>query len=200
MRAVFLILTALTAFATSACEQDDESFDGALRDTPARTAAEDPGLPLDTARFEPLRAAGDAAIEGMMWVSESPPEQADGISLTAQLRGVPPRAYGWAVHRGDCSAPDDLVLALGWGTEASRGRDRTGGPLGEMRPAFEPSLEGEVAETIWVPLNGALDRQRLIDEPHSVRIHPEPGDDQVHPAVACAPLPDLSLAEGGPGS
>lgn len=159
--------------------------------------AEDPGLPTDSTRFTPREGARDGGIDGTLWVSRSPARDADGISLVAQLRGVPARSYGWAVHRGGCDGPDDLVLALGWGTEANRGRSETGGPLGEMRPAFEPSLEGEVAETVWIPLDRDLDRATLADTRHSLRIHPEPGDDAVHPSVACAPIPVPEGADAG---
>lgn len=180
----------------AACGGDDtaarEPADRAVAEGPI---GEDPGLPTDTSQFAPRGDAGPD-LEGTLWVSRSRPTHEHGISLIAELRGVPPRAYGWAVHRGGCDAPENLALALGWGTEAAIGRSVKGGPLGEMKPAFEPSPDGEVAETVWVPFQDGLDRARLEAEPHSLRIHPEPGDDRVHPSVACAPLPELPERTG----
>lgn len=199
MRPTHLPLLATFVLATG-CGGGDEAaradvdFDtAAVADAPV---AEDPGLPIERSSFEPRDVPGAEGVEGELWLTGTGRPQEDGISFVAQLRGVPVRAYGWAIHRGGCDQPDDVLLPLGWGTEANRDRSRSGGALGEVRPAFEPSLEGEVAQTVFVPLGGDLSRERLRAEPHSVRIHPDPGDERINPSVACAPVPPLQDAGG----
>ena len=96
---------------------------------------------------------------------------------------------------GGCDQPDDLVLPLGFGTEADA-RSQTGGPMGQMTAAFEPTMDGAVEETVFLPLDGDLSRTQLGSGSYSLRIHPEPGDEVVHPSVACAPIPSVGDAGG----
>lgn len=192
-------LALIAALAAVACgggepEADPDATAGEVPAAPeSRPPGAEPGLPMDSVGFEPAAAAVDG-LTGTLWISTSRPQEQDGLSLIAQLEGVPTQqAYSWAIHRGACGEPDDVVMPLGYGTEADgdEGRSVTGGPLGETRAAFEPSADGGLQETVWVPLNGVLSRADIEGTPHSLRIHPDAGDGELEPAVACAPIPGV---------
>lgn len=193
-----LILAIPTALA---CGGDGET------DTDGRPAAEAgaaaeapvpeaPGLPFERTDFSPSGAASGSGITGTLWVATSQPGGPDGVSLVAQLRGLPPgQAFSWTLHRGACQAPDQPVLRLGYGTEAVAGdadRSEQGGPLGETRPAFEPAADGRAEETVWIPFDGAVDQTRFETETYSLRIHPSAGAGEMPPSVACARVPVVS--------
>ncbi|HSH44578.1 MAG TPA: hypothetical protein VK966_01910, partial [Longimicrobiales bacterium] len=152
---------ALLLLVAAACGEP-EADPGTAADTSELsldTPDEEPGLPVDSTRFEPTQRAGAEGLTGTLWLSTSQPEDQDGLSLIAQLEGVPTgQAYSWALHAAACGEPDDVLLPLGYGTEAATQDDRAreGGPLGQTRAAFEPTADGRLEETVWIPLNGAL--------------------------------------------
>lgn len=202
-RALPLVALALAVPPALSCGGDagPEGDAGPAAETGAAAETRDPGapgLPNETTEFRPTgsdsgEGTGNTGLTGTLWVATSQPGGPDGISLVAQLRNVPTgQAYAWALHRGDCAAPDRPVLPLGYGTEATgedEHRAEQGGPLGEARAAFQPSSDGTAEETVWVPFDGAIDRARFEAEPYSLRIHPSSGTEALPPSVACAPVP-----------
>lgn len=195
-----LALLGLVALACGGDQPDigGQAQEGSPAATRGDTVAEDPGLPTDATEFRPTPSASSAAagIGGRLWISTAATVEEDGFSLIAQLRGLPEGAYSWAIHRGDCSAPDHRVLGLGYGTVAEvegRGPDvaNGGGPLGEMRRTFTPRGDGTAEETIFVPLDEELTRAALEAAPHGVRLHPNVEGADPGAAIACAPIPAL---------
>lgn len=188
---------ALVSVLALACGDADPGDSPPAGDTipSADRVEEDPGLPMDSVAFEPTGDTDAAGLTGTLWLASSQPQDADGVSLIAQLEGVPAgQAYSWAIHRGRCGEADNVLLPLGYGTEAvddDAERSQQGGPLGDTRAAFEPTLDGQLEETVWIPLNGELSRARLEGEPHTLRIHPDAGAGELEPSVACAPIPEL---------
>lgn len=208
MRPPILPILALAALAAAGCGEggemnpDPEATPETIPEGAASAPVpENPGLPTATSDF--VSASEQAPdVEGRLWVTTTPPELPPlGFSLVAQLRNLPrSQAFAWAIHEGDCGAPPEIVLPLGWGVRASdqlEGRPaERGGPLGEMRLAFQATEDGRGESAIWVPFD-EIERERLEARPHSVRIHPPYRGESFGPAVACAPLPELPDAERG---
>lgn len=208
-------LAPLLALAALACGGGDagpgEAAD--VDTTPGAEAgpvAEDPGLPTGATGFRPTpgSAAGageGAGIGGHLRVSGASTGDADGVSLIAQLRNLPAsRSYSWAIHRGGCTAPDDLLFGLGWGAVAdAEGQGEAvangGGPLGEMRLTFTPEPDGRAEETVFVPFDGGFTRAALDAGRHSLRIHTDVEGEDPGRSVACAPVPSAPRSgEGDP--
>lgn len=194
----------LTLFAllVVACGGDADPDARAPQGTPAAETGpvpEQPGLPMDSTSFRETswgQLAGEG-VEGRLWVSTAPTIDQAGMSLTAQLEGLSPdNAYSWALHRGDCSQPDDRVAGLGYGAVADvegRGPEEVngGGPVGEMPLTFTPLPDGTAEEIVFVPLGDEITRAELERAPHSVRLHPNVRGEDPGASVACAPLPAL---------
>lgn len=200
-RIVPLLFLALSASLACGGDAETDTDTGPAAETGAAaeaTVPETPGLPSESTEFRTSGATAGTGITGTLWVATSPPGGPDGISLVAQLRNLPSgQSYSWALHRGGCDAPDQPVLRLGYGTAAVGGdaeRARQGGPLGETRPAFEPTADGRAEETVWIPFNDAVDRARFEAEPFSLRVHPSAGAGEMPPSAACAPVPVVSDA------
>ena len=198
---------AFLAFAAVACGGEDVDPADQPTEQPAASEVtpveENPGLPTEAVEFGPTpwsQGLGTQRIGGRMWVSTASTVEQEGFSIVTQLRGLPTaHAYSWAVHRGDCTARDDRVLGLGYGTVATandRGAEvaNGGGPLGEMRLTFAPQEDGTAEETVFVPLDQELTRAQLESGLYSVRLHPNVEGEDPGPSMACAPVPPLPEA------
>ena len=197
-----MLSLALLALAAGCAGGDDVDPADRADDAPpaAETGAvgEDPGLPTETTDFRATSWSEQSAsgIGGRLWVSTAETVAEDGFSLIAQVEGLPEGSYSWGLHRGACSAPDDLVFGLGYGSIADaegRGEDvaNGGGPLGEMPRVFRPLGDGSAENSVFVPLGDDLTRAALAGAEHSIRLHPNVEGDDPGRSTACAPLPPL---------
>ena len=195
----FITTLALLTF-TAACaggedvDAGDQTTDGSFPAAETGPVGDNPGLPTEEAEFQATSWGGAGDVGGRLWVSTATSVEEDGVSLVAQVENLPQGSYSWALHRGECTARDDLLMGLGYGAVADqrgRGEDvaNGGGPLGEMPRVFRPFEDGSAEQTVFVPLEEGLAAGELQSSPHSVRIHPNVDGEDPGASIACAPIP-----------
>ena len=197
-----LALTILTALACGGGEDVDPGEQADIGSGPAAGTApvgEDPGLPTTTTDFRGTSWStepGASRIGGQLWVSTATTVEEEGFSLIAAVDSLPEGSYSWALHRGDCTAQDQPLFDLGYGSNAG-----TGGSVTEIREGqgeareapriFRSAAGGRAEHTVFVPLGEELTAAEVAGSTHSVRLHPNVSGDDPGPSIACAPIPPL---------
>lgn len=184
--AVALLLTSAVAFGCEAGGEDELDTMPGEELTPAPITPA-PTTPTNetaavTGQFQAPEGATNTNVSGM--VDLRPATMGEGMTLEAQLQGLPPGEHAWHIHAAPCGEQGPVVVAF-TETETMQG---IGQPL-------SVGDDGSAQQSVDIP-QSAMQTLNFENQQYSIHVHENPGVD--HGAtIACADLNASGMNTGG---